>query len=265
MIYYDCHLHSNFSGDSDTPPEEQIKKALSMGLHGICFTDHHDYDVVSDIDFELDIPAYMEEISRLKELYEGKIEILTGIELGIQLHIGDYLKKLVDTYPFDLVIGSMHFIDGLDPYYDQYFTLHGKNAYRRFFEKTLERIENVKCYDTLGHLDYVIRYGAAHGLTYSYSEYSDVIDAILKRLISDGKAPEINSGGLARGLSQPNPGKEVILRYRELGGEVVTIGSDAHTPAEMGFRFEECAELLRNCGFEYYGVYKKRIPVMYRL
>lgn len=264
-MYNDCHLHSSFSGDSDTPPEEQVKKALSLGMKCICFTDHHDYDVTSDVDFNLDIPRYFEEMNRLKELYRDRIEILIGIELGIQSHIADYLKNISEEYPFDFIIGSMHFIDGLDPYYDEYFTMHGKNAYRRYFEKTLERIEKISCYDSLGHLDYVIRYGAAHGLTYTYEEYADCIDPILKKLITDGKALECNTGGLSRGLSEPNPCSGVLKRYKELGGELITIGSDAHSPDMPGFSFTECGQLLKDCGFKYYAVYKNRIPQMYKL
>lgn len=265
MMFPDCHLHTSFSGDSDTPPEEQIKKAVSLGMNTICFTDHHDHDVVSDIDFELDIPAYMDEMKRLKEKYSGSIEILCGIELGLQNRIADYLDELTEKYSFDYVIGSVHFVDGLDPYYPEYFEKYGKDSYRLFFETTLRRIQRIKCYDSLGHLDYIVRYGAKHGMTYSYAEYSDIIDTILRQLIDDGKALECNTGGLSRGLSEPNPCTDVLKRYRELGGILVTMGSDAHTPETLGCKFNECSELLKRCGFEYAAVYRERTPQMIKL
>lgn len=265
MMYPDQHVHTDFSGDSDTPPEEQLEKAAALGMRSICFTDHHDHDVCSDVDFNLDIPRYFEKMSALKEAYKDKIEIRIGIELGLQLHIADYLENIAKEYPFDFIIGSMHFIDGLDPYYDEYFDINGKNAYRRYFEVTLKRLETIKNYDSLGHLDYVVRYGKRHGLTYSYSEYADHIDPILNRIIADGKALECNTGGFSRGMSEPNPCRDVLRRYRELGGELVTIGSDAHSPDTLGYAFDECGQLLKECGFEYYAVYKERKPVMHRL
>lgn len=265
MMYSDCHVHTSFSGDSDTPPREQIEKAISLGMKRICFTDHHDHEVESDIDFELDIPAYLADMDRLKGEYADRIEISVGIELGLQLRIADYLEELTGKYPFDFVIGSIHFIDGLDPYYPEYFEMHGKNAYRRYFEVTLKRIERIKCWDSLGHLDYIVRYGAPFGLTYSYGEYADVIDPVLMRVISDGKALECNTGGLSRGLSEPNPCTDILKRYRELGGELVTIGSDAHSPDTLGYAFERCGGILKDCGFRYYAVYKNRVPEMHRL
>lgn len=264
-MYADQHLHTSFSGDSETPPEEQAEKAIALGIERICFTDHHDHDVVSDIDFELDIPRYMAAMSELKKKYSGRLDIRTGIELGLQSHIADYLYKLTEKYPFDFVIGSVHFIDGLDPYYPEYFEKHGKNSYRLYFETLLRRIRKVKCYDSLGHLDYIVRYGAPHGLTYSYSEYGDYIDEILRQIISDGKALECNTGGLSRGLTEPNPCRDVFVRYRELGGELITLGSDAHSPETLGCCFDRCGAMLRDCGFKYYAVYEKRRPEMLSL
>lgn len=257
-FYADQHIHTEFSGDSDTPAESQIARAKELGMKHICFTDHHDYDVNSDIDFNLDIPRYMDEMNILKQKHSGDIDISVGIELGLQSHIADYLEKLTDTYNFDFIIGSVHFVDGLDPYYDEYFDTHNGNAYERYFEVTLKRIERIKCYDSLGHLDYIVRYGARHGLEYSYSKYADFIDAILTRLITDGKALECNSGALTRGLAEPNPCADVLRRYKELGGELVTIGSDAHSPEYVGSEFEKCGEILKECGFGYYAVYRNR-------
>lgn len=264
-MYPDHHVHTDFSGDSETPPEAQIERAIALGMKSVCFTDHHDHDVISDVDFNLDIPRYFEKMSALRETYKDKLEIRIGIELGLQLHIAEYLEKLAGEYLFDFIIGSMHFVDGLDPYFDEYFEKNGKNSYKRYFEVTLRRIERIKNYDSLGHLDYVVRYGKKHGITYSYSEYADCIDPILKRLIDDGKALECNTGGLSRRMSEPNPCRDVLKRYRELGGVLVTIGSDAHSPEDLGYAFNECGQLLKECGFEYYAEFKERKPTMFRL
>lgn len=264
-MYADCHIHTSFSGDSDTPPAEQIERAISLGMKRICITDHHDYDVVSDIDFNLDLPEYFKELSRLREEYKDRIEISAGVEMGLQSHISGYLEELSEKYPFDFIIGSVHFVDGLDPYYDEYFDTHENNAYERFFEVTQSRIKKISCFDSLGHLDYIVRYGQKRGLSYSYGEFADLIDPILGVLIDKGKALECNTGALARGMTEPNPCKEIFLRYRELGGELVTLGSDAHSPESLGVAFEMVGEMLKNCGFKYYAVYKDRKAEMLRL
>ena len=264
-MYADCHIHTSFSGDSDTPPAEQIERAISLGMKRICITDHHDYDVVSDIDFNLDLPEYFKELSRLREEYKDRIEISAGVEMGLQSHISGYLEELSEKYPFDFIIGSVHFVDGFDPYYDEYFDTHENNAYERFFEVTQSRIKKISCFDSLGHLDYIVRYGQKRGFSYSYGEFADLIDPILGVLIDKGKALECNTGALARGMTEPNPCKEIFLRYRELGGELVSLGSDAHSPESLGVAFEMAGEMLKNCGFKYYAVYKDRKAEMLRL
>lgn len=261
----DSHLHTIFSGDSETPPDEQIAKALEIGLSGLCFTDHDDHDVVSDVDFNLDIPAYMKKMQELKSRYSDRLDIRIGIESGLQTHIVDYQDNIAKEYDFDFIIGSIHFIDGLDPYFPEYFHKFGKDAYNVFFECTLENIKCHNAFDSLGHLDYIVRYGREHGLQYSYKEYSDIIDTILQVLISKGKALECNTGALCRGLDEPNPCFDAIRRYRELRGELITLGSDAHSPETLGYRFAETCERLKAIGFGYYTIYRDRKPEMIRL
>ncbi|MBP0955164.1 MAG: histidinol-phosphatase HisJ family protein [Oscillospiraceae bacterium] len=259
-MYSDSHIHTRFSGDSEELPENQAEKALMLGLEGICFTDHLDHDVVSDVDFELDVPAYWEYMTALKERYRGRLDIRTGVELGLQTHLTGYFARLLDSYPFDYVIGSVHFVGGLDPYYPEYFRRYGKGAYLTYFEATYDCVSSLDCYDSLGHLDYIARYGGPYGLEYSYEKYADAIDPILRRLIEGGHALECNSGGFSRGMGGPNPVSDVLRRYRELGGELVTIGSDAHRSGDLGARFPECGEILRKAGFDRYVVYRDRKP-----
>ncbi len=264
-MYADCHLHTSFSGDSETLPTEQIEKAISLGMERICFTDHHDHDVVSDIDFNLDFPKYFEEMTRLRDMYKGRLDICIGLEMGLQNHIAGYLEELSKEYPFDFIIGSVHFIDGLDPYYDEYFETNPHNAYERFFETTLKRIKKISCFDSLGHLDYIVRYGKKHGLEYSYRKFADCIDPILETIIGKGIALECNTGALSRGMNEPNPGRDVFARYRELGGELVTLGSDAHSPETVGICFDMAGEMLKDCGFKYYAAYRGRNAQMIKL
>lgn len=257
----DFHLHTSFSGDSDTPPVRQIEQAVNLGMASICITDHHDMDVVSPCDFNLNLPDYFPAMEELRDRYQGLIQMEIGIELGLQNHIIHKLDQVTSQYPFDFIIGSCHFIDGLDPYYPEYFEERTESeAYRYFFEVTLRRIQNIDCFDCLGHLDYVVRYGPSKNQKYCYKDYQDVIDIILKTLIEKGKALECNTGGFHYGLGHPNPYEAILRRYRELGGELLTVGSDAHIPEHLGYEFDRTAALLKDCGFSFYTVYHKRTP-----
>lgn len=257
----DFHLHTSFSGDSDTPPQLQLERAIQLGIERICITDHHDYDVVSDFDFTLNIPDYIKGLAQLRDQYRDRIQIELGIELGLQGHLVNYLNELIHTYSFDFIIGSTHFIDGLDPYLPIFYegrTVHA--AIERFFEVSLEMVKAHDCFDSYGHLDYVVRYAPQKDHDYLPADYIDYIDAILKILISKGKALECNTGGFRQKLKKPNPCEEILRRYRELGGELLTVGSDAHTPEYVGYEFERTADILRNCGFRYYTVFHERKP-----
>ena len=121
-------------------------------------------------------------------------------------------------------------------------------------------MQTLDCFDSYGHLDYVVRYGPARNLNYSYEAYQDLIDPILKTLIEKGKGLECNTGGLRYGLGHPNPCEDILRRYRQLGGEILTIGSDAHSPEQVGYGFQTASRLLAACGFRYYTVFHRRKP-----
>lgn len=257
----DFHLHTEFSGDSETAAEEQVLRAIALHMPCICITDHHDPDVVSDCDFNLDLEKYFPAMEALRARYRDRIRIEIGIELGLQNHISDKLSLIAARYPFDFIIGSCHYIDGMDPYFPVFFEgKEEKEAYRRFFEVTLERVRNLDCFDSLGHLDYVVRYGPNQNRAYRFADYQDLIDPILETLIQKGKALECNTGGFHYGLGHPNPCEEILCRYRSLGGSLITIGSDAHTPDRLGFDFDRARTLLKSCGFTHYTVYHQREP-----
>lgn len=262
MIITDSHIHCNFSGDSKTPPQLQIQAGIKYGLKTMCFTDHQDFDHFdSDDHFEFDTNAYFKVLKSLQEQYRSQIDVRIGVELGLQPHLKDRLPVYTATYPFDYVIGSTHLIDGLDPYYPRYWPGRvEKDVYRRYFECTLENAKVFDCFDCYGHIDYVIRYGPTMHHNYSYSQYQDILDEILKTIISKGKGIECNSAGYKYGLGQPNPEATLIKRYVELGGEILTIGSDGHKPEHVAYDFHKLPEYLKQCGVRYYTVFKNRKP-----
>lgn len=266
-MIYDCHLHTDFSGDSGTPAKAQIERAAHLGMKEICITDHHDYGCTFDnIDFNLDIPAYLHSLNQLKTLYKDQICINIGIELGLQKHLKDYLDSFTETYgdSFDFIIGSSHYVDGKDPYFPDFWEgADEADCLERFFKVSLERILLLShTFDSYGHLDYIVRYCPNDHTLYSYERFHFLIDAILQALIDNGKALECNTGGFRYGLREPNPHSSILKRYRELGGELLTIGSDAHKADDLGSHFDQCRQLLLSCGFRYYTVYHRRKPEM---
>lgn len=261
-MLWDTHMHCHFSGDSDTAPEDMIKASIEKGLNGICFTDHLDYDYKEHPGmFDLDVDSYYKEIISLQDKFKSVLPINFGIEMGLQPHVVEKNNKITKNYPFDFVIGSSHVVHGIDPYYPNYY--EGKTedeAYREYFESILENIATDADYDVYGHLDYVVRYGPNKNIYYSYEKYADIIDEILRQLIQHGKGIEINTAGFKYGLGHPNPTEAVIRHYKKLGGEIITIGADGHKPEHIAFDFDKVPDILKNSGFKYYTVFKKRKP-----
>lgn len=261
-MLWDTHMHSRFSGDSRAPQESMVQAAIEKRLDGICFTDHLDLDYPGDAEkFLLDLPSYAASVRAVQAQYQGRLPVRFGIELGLQPHLAAQHVTLLAQYDFDFVIGSSHVVHGYDPYYPDYYEGRTEEeGYREYFESILENIQVFDGFDVYGHLDYVVRYGPNKNADYSYEKYRGVIDAILHLLIQKGKGIEINTAGFKYGLGHPNPTEEILSRYRELGGEIVTVGADAHAPEHVGYAFEKVPTILRGAGFSHYTVFEKRMP-----
>lgn len=271
MITSDFHMHTAFSTDCEAKPRDMVEGAIQKGLRTICITDHNDRDYPFHEDlgvtsFTFDLDEYFEVMRGLQKEYEEKIEIRIGIEIGLQPHLGAYYKELVNKYPFDFVIGSVHVVHGADPYYREMFQdKTDEEAYRETFQATLEDLAAVEDFDVLGHIDYVVRYGTHQAQEYSYRRYADYLDEILKKVISMEKGIEMNMAGFKYGLGFCHPHPDVLKRYRELGGEIITIGADGHRPEHIAYDFEKTAGILKDCGFKYYTEFKSRKPVFKQL
>ncbi len=266
MITADCHLHTSHSGDSDAPMEEMIREGIKKGLTTMCFTEHNDLEYPDAPDapgsqFLLNTDSYLYELIGLKEKYSDKIRILFGVELGLQPQIIRQNAVYAKSYDFDFIIGSSHLCHGKDPYFPSFFEGRtDEEAYREYFESILENTQKFSNFDVYGHLDYVVRYGASLDKDYSYEKYQDIFDRILKLLLEKGKGIELNTGGIKKGMRDLHPCIGVLKRYKELGGEIITIGSDAHDSSQIAASFERAHDVLAECGFRYYTVFEKRLP-----
>lgn len=265
MITGDFHVHTDFSGDSDTPMEDMVKRAIREGLTKICFTDHMDYNYPEQysVNFMLDVKSYLDRIEEMTESYKDRIKIYKGIELGLVPENGAWYRELLGRYSFDFIIGSSHVVDNLDPYYPEYWEdKEEEKGYRRYFQTILDNMKAFNDFDSYGHIDYIVRYGPNKNRNYTYEKYADLIDEILITLINKEKALEINTSGYKYGLDQSHPHKDIIKRYRELGGEYITIGSDAHRPEHLAYDFKKMEEILKSLGFHYYTIFEQRNPRM---
>jgi histidinol-phosphatase (PHP family) len=259
---FDCHVHSSFSGDSNMDAGLAVETAKKVGLEGIAFTDHLDFDYPDYDDvFLIDFNEYSEYMNRLKQECEG-FRVLKGIEVGIQPHVVKESLEVVKKYGFDIVIGSVHIVDKLDLHNGDFCRgKTKKESYSRYLETVLECISLFDDFDVLGHIDLIRRYGCYDDKTLSINDYRDYIDAILNKLISDGRGIEVNTSGYRYKLDSPMPDYEIIKRYRELNGEIICTSSDAHTPDYIGYKFDYINELLLKAGFKYTTHFENRKPV----
>lgn len=270
-ITADCHLHSSFSGDSTAPMEEMILHGIDLGLKTMCFTEHQDYDYphspdLTDDAFILNTDSYLYDLIKLKEKYADKIRLLFGVELGLQPECLRKNAVYARSYDFDFIIGSSHICHGKDPYYPSFFEGRSEEeAYREYFSSILENIKKFQNFDVYGHLDYVVRYGPNRDNNYTYEKYKDLIDPILMALMDHEKGLELNTGGLKRGMKDVHPCTDILKRYKALGGELITVGSDAHKQENIADYFDRAARVLKDCGFRYYCVYEKRVPQFVKL
>ncbi len=264
---FDNHIHSKFSTDSKMDAEEACKRAVEIGLTGVVFTDHVDYDYPDfDNSFLINLDEYFEVFTALKDKWKEKLDVLIGVEMGFQPHALNQINRVLPQYPFDFVINSVHIIDHMDPYTGVFFRGRTQQqSYERYLQEILLSAVAYENYDVIGHIGYAARYGDFEDKPLRYADYSDLLDQILKAVIARGKGIEINTSGLRSDLKQPLPGYDVFKRYFELGGEIVTVGSDSHLTEHMGHSFKEAIVHLKEIGFRHVAHFEKRKPVFEKL
>ncbi|MEJ8554798.1 histidinol-phosphatase HisJ family protein [Tepidibacter sp. Z1-5] len=257
----DSHIHTDYSPDCKAKMEDIVIKAVELGLKQIIFTDHVDYDSPDELFMkEIDYSEYMKEIKYLRDKYK-EIEILMGVEIGYQPHLNKKLDKFIKSYPFDFVICSMHSCEGLDLYNGDFFK--GKTqrqSYMRYFESIKYCIETYDNYDVYGHLDYIVRYGNFDNKKLKYEDFKEIIDEILDLIIKKGKGIEVNTAGFRYNLKTTHPNTDIVKRYIEMGGNVITIGSDAHKPDDLCADFDQAIKILKAIGVKKIAQFKNRIP-----
>ncbi len=251
----DYHIHSSFSGDSHMSMSDACKKAVSRGLLEIAFTDHIDLDWPGNTtDFKnISLAEYFKSLNKYIDKYSDKIKIKKGIELGLQPHTIEKTSAHITGFDFDYIIASVHCVDNTILDCPVLFNGRPKNsAYLTYFQDVLTMVRNLEKFSVLGHIDVITRYvpdPAERNI--NYLDFTDIIDDILSELVRRGKGIEVNTSGYRYGLNSFHPGPELVKRFFKLGGEVITVGSDAHTPDYIGHQISSAMEMIRSCGFRY--------------
>lgn len=262
----DVHMHCGFSNDSETRPEDMVESAIAKGLSVICFTDHYDKDNLDWGDEAIfDVESYFQKMIELQEEYRDRIEIRIGAEIGMQPYLAEYYQNFMAQHPFDFVIGSVHSVLEHDVALDFFQKHSDPEGYKIYFEEMLQDVQKIKSYDVLGHLDYIVRYSNQGSKGFDLNDYMDIIEEILKQVIAHGKGIEMNMSGLKYGLGAPHPQPEIIKRYRELGGEIITVGADGHIPEHIAYDYHLADDILKSCGFKYYTEFKGRKPLFVKI
>lgn len=274
MVLFDNHNHSEFSFDGKrTSVEKSTLAAADAGLGGVAFTDHCDFFVPAmKAEYEqlvpetFDVNAQQAEIDRVQALIdrriggERKFRILKGIEIGMHEDCHGEIRRTLGENSFDQVIASVHYLDGIDPFYGGYYEgKDWKEAYGHYLETIWKEMTWLKDFDIMGHFDYVVRYAPYSSTSLLYRDFSDILDEMFRYLIQEGKALEINTKSY-----QEYNGRlvtidtEVLKRYRKLGGEIVSFGSDSHDAHRIGHAIMEHALLLKSLGFRWSAHYESR-------
>lgn len=274
MVLFDNHNHSEFSFDGKrTSVEKSTLAAADAGLGGVAFTDHCDFFVPAMkaeheqlVPETFDVNAQQAEIDRVQALIDGRIggerkfRILKGIEIGMHEDCHGEIRRTLGENSFDQVIASVHYLDGIDPFYGGYYEgKDWKEAYGHYLETIWKEMTWLKDFDIMGHFDYVVRYAPYSRTSLLYRDFSDILDEMFRYLIQEGKALEINTKSY-----QEYNGRlvtldtEVLKRYRELGGEIVSFGSDSHDAHRIGHAIMEHALLLKSLGFRWSAHYESR-------
>ncbi len=250
----DYHVHSTYSVDSRMSMEEACLRAIEAGLMEIAFTDHIDIDwpdtAIPPFDVKM-LDEYFEDIEKMQDRFKGQLVIKKGIEIGLQPHILDECADIVRSYPFDFVIASVHLIGGVDPYLGEYYRgKTKKESYEEYYREILKLIKYFDQFNVLGHLDYIKRYSPFPVEKTDHLLCISLIDEILKTLIRKGKGLEINTSGYRHASGTPMPHPDIIKRYRDMGGTIITLGSDAHAPEHVSFGFENALLEIKRSGFD---------------
>jgi len=263
---YDYHTHSSFSTDSSTPMWKMADAAVSLGIREMAVTDHYDPDYpLPDWFFETDFVDYLRTIEETQAKFRGRLLVKKGIEIGIQHGATmEKCRKAAREHDFDFVIGSFHCAEGFELSCGDFFTGRSpEEAITAFYQYNIDCIKEFEDFDVLGHINVVDRYLPSLP---DPETRMDLITELLSLLLEKEKGIEINTSSFRYGMGDhTTPTEQILKLYRKMGGEIITVGSDAHKPDSVGLRFDWAYEKLRTLGFRYVTTFQERKPSFIKL
>lgn len=277
MIYVDYHVHSDYSDDSWYLMEDVVKDAIKLGLEEICFTDHVDYGVkpdwepneifqtgknkeVKNVHYNL----YFAELDKLAKKYEKEINIKKGLEFGMQVHTIHQFEKLYRSQDYDFILLSVHQIENKEFWTGEFQKgrTH-KESYDRYYDEMYQLVTTYENYSVLAHMDLVRRYLDKEIDMFEYNK--DKIKEILKVVIANNKGIEVNTSSSRYEINGLTPSIKILKLYHELGGKIITIGSDSHKPEHLGYNIKEAKKILKNIGYTHFCTFDKMEPIFHTL
>lgn len=276
----DYHLHTEFSDDSRELMEAQAERGIELGLDEICYTDHVDYGIKTDWDdpapigmrdwqyfANVNYPEFFAKLMRLRRMYGDKITLKAGMEFGIQYHTIPKYERLIKLYgdQLDFILLSIHQVEDKEFWTQDFQQGRTQEEYnQRYYEEMLKVVENFHDYSVLAHVDLISRYDKAG--KYPFEKIKPVLTKIFQHIIKEGKGIELNTSSWKYGLADTTPSREILRLYRELGGRIITIGSDAHDTRRLYDHIPEgCKILKEEIGFTEFCTFEKMQPIFHAL
>ncbi|MBC8535301.1 histidinol-phosphatase HisJ family protein [Feifania hominis] len=253
-------MHTEESFDGSYKADDMLRAAVTAGMRAVALTDHCDLGSPAFYDpFDIDVKRQRRKYDAVAPLFADRLDVRFGLELGQPNQQPEKAEQILRETEFDFVIGSLHNLRGeRDFYFLDYHSLDVPALLSRYFDELIEMVE--QDFDVLGHLSYPWRYLSEAGMKQPWENYEEQIRLIYRRLIETGRGIEINTSGLRMSMGVTMPDLPLVRLYRELGGEIVTIGSDAHEPAHVGSGIRRGAALAREAGFSHIALYRGRKP-----
>lgn len=269
MFKADCHIHTEFSFDGHQTAEEAVTAAEKAGLTEITITEHCECNDNAALPpgeepwTDLDVAEYTKTFEKLREKTPLKINI--GIELGQATQGQEYAQKMISAYNWDFILGSLHNVRGeYDFYYIDYKNKDIKKLFAEYFDQLYETVM-LGGFSSLTHLYYPVRYIYRAGLTVDMSEFDEQICAVLELCAKKDTGLEINTSALDDKFGDFVPGLKYAEMFRNLGGRIITVGSDAHRAQRVGAGIGEAYEMIKRAGFSEIATFENRIPVFHKI
>lgn len=273
----DYHVHCMFSDDSWYPPEQVCADAWKANLDEICFTDHVDYGIKPDWEDALsakvicgqrvvnvDYDAYFPCIAALRETWAGRLAVKCGLELGVQTHTIGQFDALWNRWgdQLDFVLLSIHQVRDAEFWTGEFQQGRTQEEYNRaYYQELYDVATSFAHWSVLAHLDLIKRYDPAGVLGFPANR--DLVAATLEHVVKAGKGIELNTSSIRYGLADSQPAEEILRLYRDLGGTVVTLGSDSHVPEHLGAHLRHFQRYLASLGFDGFFTYDRMVPTFH--